>query len=162
MSIGSIDTTLPYVKNVAVEALENGYSTKNIGLDSIKIFIENYYKTKYPEISSGKSKVIQKSTEVVQNIYDKNYFPEMKVNWNKYPDNIGHMYFPGCFRCHDGNHYSADGKVISKDCNTCHLIISENDTKGKSEFSLQGIQFVHPVDIGSPIDQVTCTDCHQE
>jgi hypothetical protein len=162
MSIGSIDTTLPYIKNVTVEALEKGYSTKNIGLDSIKIFIENYYKTKYPEISSGKSKVIQKSIEVVQNIYDKNYFPEMKVNWNKYPDNIGHMYFPGCFRCHDGNHYSPDGKVISKDCNTCHLIISENDTKGKSEFSLQGIQFVHPVDIGSPIDQVTCTDCHQE
>jgi hypothetical protein len=162
MSIGNIDTALSNIKSVSVEALENRYTTKNAGLDSIKIFIENYYKTKYPDIFAGNSKAIEKSIFTIQNIYAKNYFPEMKVSWNKYPDNIGHMYFPGCFRCHDGNHYSADGKVIPKDCNTCHLIISERDIKGKVESSLNGIQFEHPVDIGSPIDQVTCTDCHQE
>jgi len=90
------------------------------------------------------------------------YFPEMKVNWKEYPDNIGHMYFPGCFRCHDGNHFSSDGKVIPKDCNTCHLILTETNIEGKKETSLQGIQFEHPVDLGSPIDEVTCTDCHQD
>jgi hypothetical protein len=27
---------------------------------------------------------------------------------------------PGCFRCHDENHKSNDGKVIAQDCATCH------------------------------------------
>jgi hypothetical protein len=162
MSIGNIDTALSNIKSVSVDALENSYTTKNAGLDSIKIIIKYYYKTKYPDIFAGNSKAIEKSISIIQNIYDKNYFPEMKVNWKGYPDNIGHMYFPGCFRCHDGNHYSTNGKVIRKDCNTCHLIISERDIKGKAESSLNGIQFEHPIDLGSPIDEVTCTDCHQE
>ncbi len=160
MSTGLIDTTLPYMKSVAVEALENSYTTKQTGLDSIKIYIENFYTTRYPKIASSESALIEQSIKTVQQIYQRNYFPSMNVSWKKFPDNIGHMYSPGCFRCHDGNHYSADGKVIPKDCNTCHTIIAETDTHGKSVFSLKGIQFEHPVDIGSPLEEVTCTDCH--
>ena len=35
-------------------------------------------------------------------IYRTNFFPEMKADWSKYPENIGHLDCPGCFRCHDG------------------------------------------------------------
>jgi hypothetical protein len=28
--------------------------------------------------------------------------------------------FQGCFRCHDDDHKSRDGKVIGQDCQTCH------------------------------------------
>ena len=28
----------------------------------------------------------------------------MKVKWATYPNNIGHTFFNGCFRCHDDNH----------------------------------------------------------
>ena len=28
----------------------------------------------------------------------------MKTDWRKFPDNIGHLYYRGCFRCHDGKH----------------------------------------------------------
>ena len=52
------------------------------------------------------------------------HFPEMKVNWQTHPNNLGHYYFNGCFRCHDGQHVSTDGKVISKDCNQCHTLMS--------------------------------------
>jgi hypothetical protein len=41
------------------------------------------------------------------------------------PDNLGHFYFNGCFRCHDGQHASPQGKVISKDCNLCHTVIDQ-------------------------------------
>ena len=34
-------------------------------------------------------------------IYARNVFPEMKVGWGTYPNNIGHEDFLGCFRCHD-------------------------------------------------------------
>ena len=50
----------------------------------------------------------------------------MKLNWQNHPNNLGHYYFSGCFRCHDGQHMSADGKVISKDCNQCHTLMEEN------------------------------------
>ncbi len=61
----------------------------------------------------------------LQRIFRENIFPEMKVDWRTHPDNVGHYYFNGCFRCHDGNHKSKDGKVISKDCNSCHTVLSE-------------------------------------
>ncbi len=56
----------------------------------------------------------------------------MKVNWKTHPNNIGHFYFQGCFRCHDGNHVSKDGKVISKDCNSCHTLVGAGRRQGDS------------------------------
>ena len=49
-------------------------------------------------------------------IYQRNVFPEMKVTWGTYPNGMGHSApghnpSPGCFRCHDGNHTSKDGKT---------------------------------------------------
>ena len=51
----------------------------------------------------------------------------MKLNWQTHPNNIGHYYFNGCFRCHDGQHVSADGKVISKECDTCHTVLGQEE-----------------------------------
>ena len=33
--------------------------------------------------------------------YASNIFPEMKVTWKAYPNNIGHMESEGCYRCHN-------------------------------------------------------------
>lgn len=51
--------------------------------------------------------------------------PEMRVSAKTYPDHLGHMDFPGCFRCHDGGHYLVkDGVVtnraIPSTCDACH------------------------------------------
>ena len=63
----------------------------------------------------------------VQQIYADNFFPEMKANWSTYPDNVGHMIWPGCFRCHDGLHKTEDRKLTIKadDCNACHTILAQ-------------------------------------
>jgi hypothetical protein len=55
-------------------------------------------------------------------VYRRNVFPEMNVQFGTYPNNVGHMDFPGCFRCHDENHATKDGKKIAQDCDTCHKI----------------------------------------
>lgn len=44
---------------------------------------------------------------------------------------IGHQDFPGCFRCHDGSHASADGRVITQDCNACHNILAMEEPSPK-------------------------------
>ncbi len=58
--------------------------------------------------------------ESVLAIYNRNVFPDLKVSWGTYPNNLGHTDFPGCFRCHDGSHTTRDGKTIAQDCNSCH------------------------------------------
>ena len=39
-------------------------------------------------------------------------FPKMNLKWGEHPNNLGHELFPGCFRCHDDSHKSADGKMM--------------------------------------------------
>jgi hypothetical protein len=65
---------------------------------------------------------LPKTIAAVQDIYGRNVFPAMKVKWATYPNNIGHVFFNGCFRCHDDNHKSKDGAVIKQDCETCHAM----------------------------------------
>ncbi len=62
-------------------------------------------------------------------IYNRNVFPDLKVTWGTYPNNLGHTDFPGCFRCHDGSHTAANGKTISQDCNVCHEPLAMEETK---------------------------------
>jgi hypothetical protein len=46
-----------------------------------------------------------------------------------YPNNLGHMDSPGCFRCHDGSHMTADGKeTIGQDCDTCHQLLAVEES----------------------------------
>ena len=68
---------------------------------------------------------MRRSTQTVtavQDIYARNVFPAMKVTWGTYPNNIGHTFFNGCFRCHDDSHKANDGSVIKQDCETCHAM----------------------------------------
>ena len=160
MSLGWIDPTLPNVKSVSLKALETPYSTKQKGLDSIKFMIEEYYQTTYPELVKEKQDTIARVVAEVQRIFKRNYFPEMNVNWLKFPDNIGHMYYPGCFRCHDGKHVSDNGKVLSRNCNECHTILAQQFEKEGLRISLNGIEYKHPVDIGDAWKETNCSDCH--
>jgi hypothetical protein len=55
----------------------------------------------------------------------------MKVTWNLYPNHIGHQDTPGCFRCHDNKHKTADGDKIGKKCSTCHNLVAEEESDSK-------------------------------
>jgi nitrate/TMAO reductase-like tetraheme cytochrome c subunit len=160
MALGWIDPKLPGVKSIAVKALEMPYTTKQSGLDSIKAIIEDFYKRNYPEVSNSMKTTIDSTIEQVQTIFNRNYFPEMGVSWKHFPDNLGHLYYKGCFRCHDGKHVSDDGKVLSRDCNTCHTILAQQFDKDTLRISLGGIEYRHPVDIGDAWKEMNCSDCH--
>ena len=66
--------------------------------------------------------LLARTIAAVQDIYARNVFPAMKVKWGTYPNNIGHVVFQGCFRCHDDNHKASDGSVIKQDCESCHAM----------------------------------------
>ncbi|MBI2406789.1 MAG: NapC/NirT family cytochrome c [Gemmatimonadetes bacterium] len=160
MTLGWIDPDLPSAKDLSVHVLEESYSTAAIAKDSIRTAITEYYQANFPALVKTKQASIERMIVETQNLFAKNYFPSMRADWKNFPDNIGHMYFPGCFRCHDGKHVDQDGKVLTKDCNTCHSIIGQQAAGKKPETSLEGLKYVHPVDIGTDWMEGTCAECH--
>ncbi len=154
----AIDATLPYIKQQGVAVLTAEYKSGDEAQQAIADKINKFYQEKYPQIVSTKADSIKGAVTELQRIYSTTFFPYMRVNWKTHPNNIGHFYFPGCFRCHDGNHVSKDGKVISKDCNSCHTVLEQQES-GTQIASLPVETFKHPVDIGD-LQNVTCSDCH--
>ncbi len=118
---GQIPTDLPWIKKVAVEALFREYTDQDDAKSGIRSYIRDFYAKKYPDVLSKRKADIDKTIKVAISIYDRGVFPKMHVDWRTYPVNIGHRYWPGCFRCHDGQHATKDGKLLPNDCaSTCH------------------------------------------
>ena len=121
MGLGHISPTLPYVKKKAMELLKINYPTNKDAATDIPVRLAGFYRGSYPAVSSQRSADISKAGAEIAEIYNRNVFPELKVRWGTYPNNLGHTDFPGCFRCHDGSHSTSDKKTtITQDCNTCH------------------------------------------
>lgn len=131
MEKGQISSQLPFIKKQAVAVLKTEYKDRDTAAREIAASLDQFYRTNYPQIYSSDLDKLKRATEGVQQIYLRNIFPEMKVTWGTYINNLGHTDFPGCFRCHDGDHTSADGKTIPNDCATCHdlLAVEEKDPK---------------------------------
>ncbi|HEV2103788.1 MAG TPA: NapC/NirT family cytochrome c [Candidatus Acidoferrum sp.] len=139
MSRGLVSPELPFIRKKAVELLKVNYPDRETAQKQIEEGITSYYKTTYPEIFNGKRALVEQAADNVAKIYLRNIFPEMKVTWGVHPNNLGHNDFPGCFRCHDGSHTSADGQTISNDCNACHnlLAVQEENPKILTNLGLQ-------------------------
>jgi nitrate/TMAO reductase-like tetraheme cytochrome c subunit len=139
MSRGLISPELPNIHKKAVELLKADYPDRDSAQKQIVEGIESYYRTSYPDVYSSKRALIEQSAENVAKIYLRNIFPDMKMTWGVHPNNLGHNDFPGCFRCHDGSHSSADGQTISNDCTACHnlLAVQEENPKVLTELGLQ-------------------------
>jgi len=153
-----MDITLPYLKQQAVAVLTATYATTDAAMQGIATGMHNFYATKYPDLEKTKQEQIQAAITEVQRIYRVTTFPEMKLDWKTHPDNVGHFYSPGCFRCHDGQHVSADGKVVPKNCDTCHEMLGQ-DNGATMASAKGGTPFQHPVDLGD-LTAVSCNDCH--
>jgi formate-dependent nitrite reductase cytochrome c552 subunit len=138
MTQGSISPKLPFIKKEALEALKRQYPDHPTAEREIATFLDNFYRTGYVQVYAADSIALKNAIGAVQSIYAQNIFPEMKITWGTYPNNLGHTDFPGCFRCHDGNHTSADGRTISNDCATCHdlLAVGEKDPKVLTELGM--------------------------
>jgi hypothetical protein len=149
MALGKIDASLPYIKTNALDVLTKSYTNEIQAVQNIATVLASRYPTNVQ---------VRSVIGVVQQIYKDNFFPEMNASWKTYPDNIGHKDWPGCFRCHDGLHKSADSKRVIKanDCNACHTILAQGNGKELEQMTPNGQKFKHP---GNEVDGA-CNDCH--
>ena len=121
MGLGRISPALPFVKKKAIELLKANYASNDEASRVIPEALTRFYQQSDPALAAQRSSDISKAGSEIAAIYNRNVFPELKVTWGTYPNNLGHTDFPGCFRCHDGSHSTTDQKMtITQDCSTCH------------------------------------------
>lgn len=159
MSTDRIDAHTPFMKRQAVLALTGKYAGTEDALAGISRSLHQFYESTYPHVAESSSALLEQATSEIQRIYGQNFFPEMNVDWRVYADNVGHMEFPGCFRCHDGSHVTADGRRITHACDACHTIVAEGPSSSLQK-RLDGLEFEHPVDVGDTWRDVSCSGCH--
>jgi len=131
MSLGRISPDLPFIRKKAVEVLKVNYPTREIAKQSIRDEINNFYRTNYATLYETRRTLVQQAGEEVSAIYLRNIFPDMRLTWGSHPNNLGHNDSPGCFRCHDGSHTSADGQTITNDCSACHQVLAAGEENPK-------------------------------
>ncbi len=181
LAAGKLDASLPYLKREAVALLSKPYATTDEALRSIAEGLEGFYRSNYPEVYASKEDSVRAAVGELQRLFQTYTFPEMKTDWQTHPNNIGHFYFQGCFRCHNGELVSDTGRVIRKDCALCHTTLDQTEggvttaspdgafrhpvalgTQGEFQCAVchKGNRgFQHPVNLGD-LSQFQCTDCH--
>ena len=145
-----------------MEALIEDYDSVKEALNGIESTIREFYSEDYPDLYSEQREIVEQAIQTLQQIYEKNFFPWMKVRWDTYVDNIGHLDSAGCFRCHDERHVSAEGEAISMECHLCHIIMAQGPDFERAPVPLpEGLEYVHPEDVDKEEwEDGKCWNCH--
>ena len=131
MAIGAISPSLPFVHKEGLELLKAAYSSQAEADARIPQQLEAFYSAQNPDVLAQKAALVKQAGQELALLYDENVFPFMKVTWGTHPNHIGHQEYPGCFRCHDGDHVAKDGASITQDCSACHNLLAVEEAKPK-------------------------------
>lgn len=166
LSRGFIDKSIPDIRAKGIEVLTAQYSSQQEGLNGIA-GLDNYYQAYYPQFYAANSNAIHAAIAYIQTIYTNSVNMDQLSNWNTHPNNVGHMYFAGCFRCHDGKHMDPQQNAIRLECNLCHTIPV---VAGPSEFVAdievprgpepQSHLNANWIAMHNQVFNQTCSDCH--
>lgn len=119
ISVGQVPRTLPFARREVVAAIKTDAPTKDAAFSAISQHLKGFYAG--ADVAAKASAAdVDKAIAAAQGLYAGNVFPQMKVGWGTYTNELGHITSPGCFRCHDEDKKATDGKVIGQDCESCH------------------------------------------
>ena len=124
---GRIDRSLPFVKREGLRIVDAEYASHEEARVVIDEELMKFYAENYPEIAAESADAINAAAEALGDIYSVNVFPQMQVWWDTYPNHIGHEQSPGCERCHSKKMRTAERKEISRECDTCHVLLAEEE-----------------------------------
>jgi mono/diheme cytochrome c family protein len=163
---GDISTDIPFIRVRAIELLSVPYASEE---DAGRAFetLHQYYEDNYGDFYADGADQIDDAVEILKSIYNLLYYPDQLLDWQTHPNNTGHLDSPGCFRCHDGQHFSEAGEVVRLECNLCHSI-PQVVRPGEIEPSIPLATGLEPT---SHLDStwiarhhnefdVTCANCH--
>jgi hypothetical protein len=119
---GLLDRGIPYVRRAAEKALVTPVGEGEEPMPRIRAALAAEYAS-YEGVHVEEAVLDDVARELTA-IWSRNVFPAMDVTWGTYKSFLGHRDDGGCFRCHDGYHKSSSGKIISDDCETCHVLLA--------------------------------------
>jgi len=125
---GLINPSLPYIKREAMQALNTPAASLDAAFAKVEA-IGDFYKTNYPDLANYKQTQITTAIDQLKKVATLTTFPDMKVDWTSYSDNVSHVNSPGCFRCHGklvATSGPQKGQTLSADCTLCHYFQTPN------------------------------------
>ncbi len=166
LSRGFIDKSIPSIRDKGIEVLSKNYASQQEGVNGI-YGLMNYYQAYYPDYYAANPQKIKDAIAYIENIYTTSVNMDQLSDWFTHPNNIGHMDFPGCFRCHDGKHMDSQQQAIRLECNLCHTIPV---VAGPSKFvaNIEISRGPEPeshlnanwIAMHNQVFNQTCSDCH--
>jgi len=159
MAHAVLNVSLPYLKRNAAEVLAESYPNTPAALKAIADTLG----AKYRNVQQGPRgrELVDQNIAMLQTLYQRNFFPDQKVDWRQYPNHIGHYEFPGCYRCHNDRHQSADGHKISNDCELCHEFVDQAEgVAAYGPVAYRKGEYRHPLNMPDIWRGHNCTDCH--
>jgi hypothetical protein len=126
-----VDRSLPFIRREGLKALQAAYASEPAARQGISQAIAEFYAKGYPQIATRQAQAVAGAGKALADIWSWNVFPSMNIKWGTYRNHMGHT--PdmsneiGCFRCHDEQHKSQDGRTISQDCATCHTLLAQDE-----------------------------------
>jgi nitrate/TMAO reductase-like tetraheme cytochrome c subunit len=166
MTTNIISPDIPDIRLKAVEVYSASYDSVDMGVNGIA-GLDGYYRAYYPEYYRANKDKIDQAIAALQQAYRQSVFPEQKSDWVTHPNNIGHEYSPGCFRCHDGKHLDSTGEAIRLECNLCHsipVVAGPNNFISTIEISRgpepQSHRDANWISLHNQVFDDTCQNCH--
>lgn len=119
---------LPFYKKTALAAVEAKHNSHADGIVEVRKAVEDFYRKQYPQVWSAEKNTVERAADQAAIVFARSFFPDMKTTWETHPNNLGHDDFPGCWRCHDDEMSTQDGKhTIPQDCDTCHVFLAQDE-----------------------------------
>jgi hypothetical protein len=120
-----IDPLLPGIREDSLTVLKKEYGSRSIAEQQITVdLIALQERRNGIDFVNTHRSAITDAGYFLGEAYQANIWPEMKITWGTYKNQIGHRYSKdgyGCFRCHDEKHATNSGETISQDCSLCHV-----------------------------------------
>ena len=129
---GRLDRKVPWLHKVAASVLEREKPPRDQAETHFrKALVDNYTREHAQEMPAAAA--LDQAATGLADLYRRNVYPSMNLSWNNYPSQMGHGGpDPGaskaqCFRCHAGDHHTADGQELSSKCELCHEVVLKDE-----------------------------------
>ena len=172
---GRIDRTLPQAKARAVALIEAlGDITGDMKVRETKVDQVIAEATAKAQTAAEHKPLEQKFNAEMRQILLSSSFQAEGFTWDSFPNHQGHADTPGCFRCHDGKHYTEKGEAIRLQCTLCHalpqveregkkgsvpsLVAAKANERQPESHQRPNFMHTHSEDIGPECEQCHGTD----
>jgi nitrate/TMAO reductase-like tetraheme cytochrome c subunit len=129
---GRLDRKIPWIYAVSAGVLASATPPRDRAKEHFRQALETGYAERHAA-QKPSAQALDQSADALAALYLRNVYPDMNLTWGNYRSRIGHGGAdPGntkaqCFRCHSGEHRTADGQELSGKCELCHEIVAKDE-----------------------------------